>query len=53
MTIRFRDHGKTLTLYVEKVYDDGWTVGFCPELEKTMCVHPANLLEVPHETVPA
>jgi hypothetical protein len=33
------------TLYPEKTYEDGWVVGWCPELERTMVVHPANVLD--------
>ena len=33
------------TLYPEKTYDDGWVIGWCPELDRTMAVNPANVVE--------
>ena len=47
--IRFRhvtdaDGNDTYTLYVEREYEDGWAVGWCPELKNTMCVHPNNIV---------
>jgi len=35
----------TYTLWPERTYDDGWVLGWCPDLERTMCVHPANIIE--------
>ena len=32
------------TLWPEKKWEDGWYVGWCPELERTMAIHPANVV---------
>jgi hypothetical protein len=32
------------TLFPEKRFEGGWVVGWCPELERTMLVHPANVV---------
>lgn len=34
----------TYTLWPEKTYEDGWIVGWCPELDKTMIVNPKNVV---------
>lgn len=42
--IKFRNGEQVLTLYPERTYDDGWVLGWCPELSTTMSVHPENVL---------
>jgi len=49
--MRFRHHVNSpngpveYTLYPEKTFDDGWVIGWCPELERTMAVHPGNVVD--------
>ena len=42
--IQFREGDEILTLYVERTYPDGWTIGWCPERQNGMVVHPDNIV---------
>lgn len=41
----FRNHDQTLTLWVEKVFDDGALLGWCPELSTNMLAPPDNVVK--------
>ena len=47
--VKFRDGVDICTLYVEKVYDDGWFFGYCVERDNHFSVHPDNVLGFPAE----
>lgn len=42
--ITFRDGLEVLTLWVEKTLEEGWKLGWCPERQNNMVVHPDNIL---------
>lgn len=42
--IKFRNGDDILTLWIEKVYEGGWPVGWCPELKNNIMVDPHNIV---------
>ncbi len=44
--IKFRNDGdEILTLWVDKELPDGWVLGWCPERQNHIAVHPENIVD--------